>query len=199
MNQPTENKSVNIAKWPKYLFQLANVIVVIGAILALGIFLKQNDSQYIRTPVLVCNIIGIVASIVFLFFETRTITPLRFHTRAKWFKLILIDVLLYSLMILASVLLVYILKVDTKITLIINVALTAVWSLILIGIYSYARFQIHKEILMRRDGKNSVDPENTKALNKAYDDLTKPTIKQTDETDLIGKEATSGIYDESKK
>lgn len=187
-----------IPTWTKYLFQFCNVVLLIGAVISFAIFKKDSLSPYIRTPALICNIIGIIGFMIFLFFEAKIVLPLKFHLPPKWFKLILLTAAFYSLLILISVIIVFLFGLS-QLTLILNIVILLVLTLVIQGFYTYIRFKMEKIMLMRRNGKNIDDQDEDKdRIDDAYKTLTEP-VKTIDETDLIGKQATSGIYDETKK
>lgn len=200
METITNKTNHSLPKYPGYIFKLANLIVVFGALLALLIFVKHPESFNTQTPCLVCNLLGTAIFAIFMIIEMRILFPLRFHVKSKWYKVMLASFICFVIGILTSILIVYVPKISVN-TLIANLSILMILGLITIGIYTYARYKIQKEIFIRRGieiAKAKKDLEKTSSdLKTEYDKLTKD-VQTKNDVELIGKEATSGIYNDEK-
>lgn len=173
-----ENKRELIKKPWWYLFLIANILVILGCTITYFLF-KKNDTgapnfQQIFLPALICNILSFLVLSFFVVLEYRDIIPKQMHFQRKWIYIYIISIcIFFSAIVFSTIFFIFIRNnwitnwnIDLKQTmLILYLAVSALLTLISIGINRYARFGIDLDVYRRRHGQNPGDKLTLKDSN----------------------------------
>ncbi len=190
-----------------YIFWLSNFISMLGLAISLIFTSKNNPNLDYKLPVIICNIISLSIFAAFKYLESRIIIQYRFHINHKWYGWFIASALMFSLMLMISTIIVCLPVEWSKIWSISLFASCMTFSLITIGIYKYARFNIDKEIYLRKNGiqaqKKEVSKINHQQKHKQIDNISDKEFKRmsnkidnSSPKNHIGKKATSNLIDE---
>lgn len=155
-----------------YLFLIANFCIILGCAITYFLFKKIDSGvtvvDKLFIPTLACNIASFIALVFFLIFEYKDIIPKQMHFQRKWIYVYVVSVCFFFLAIVFSIIFFIFIRdnwVSTttwnasfkQIMLIIYLAITALLTLLSIGINRYARFRIDLDVYRRKHGQNPND------------------------------------------
>ncbi|MDR3257417.1 MAG: DUF5453 family protein [Mycoplasmataceae bacterium] len=161
--QEPKEKAVNLT-WTWYLFLIANILVVVGISISWGINGRGVDITYAWIPVVICNCIAIILIALFYFFDSKEIYLVKQHVPQKYFKLYFVAGFVFIANLIFIFTFIACLKFISSPTIwgqnwLINgpyailFGVSALISLISVGLYRYARFKIDLTLLRRRRGE----------------------------------------------
>ncbi len=163
-----------------FIFMFANFLIVLGTAITWILFAKQDSVNSIYLPTLICNLLALALCVVFLYFEMKDIAPKIMHFQRKWLWIYVASGIVFILAIIfnASFFFGYLRNLQPPVSLEINecwplilfFTLTAVLTLISIGLQRYARFKIDLDIYRRKRGK-AIPEDKPKKDSKASSGL----------------------------
>lgn len=177
-----------------YIFLAANVVMLLGCALT-WILYTRDSVQYTVTliPTLICNIVSIILCGIFLWLEAKGIMAKVAHFRKKWLYWYLAAMIVFIVAIIFNFVFTFIYngwhpshkEEDlAKILLITYFVITALLTLVSIGLQRYARFKIDLDIYRRTHGENPRQEE---------------IKKQEPKVDSTTPQATSGLSETIEK
>lgn len=190
-----------------YIFLLCNFLVMLGVTISLIFTVNNNPDQDFHLPVIICNVISLAILVVFLYLESRTIIPYKYHINHKWYRFFLASMIIFGIILIVSTIIVYLPIVWNKYWSIGVLVGSMLISFVCMGLYRYARFHIDKDIYLRRHG---VEVQKTLETEKAHEEerkridslsreefnKMKDKINDSSSSDHIGQQATSGLTEE---
>lgn len=174
-----------------FIFVGANFSVVLGCAVT-WILLARNEGQgLVWIPTLVCNLVGLILCGLFMWFELKDIAPKIMHFQKKWLWIYIVAAIFFILSIIFNVLF-FTLYLAEKYTpgespmwpLIVYFVITAVLTLVSIGVQRYARFKIDLDVYKRKRGQMPQEKKEEKpAESKPKDDKPKASGGLVDQID----------------
>jgi hypothetical protein len=145
----------------------ANVLIIMGIAITWGIFGKignTNNVSYI--PIIVCNILSGALMGLFYFFDSREIYLVRQHIPRQYFTLYFLGGFIFVFnLIFVFIMIGFIDQIfeafnqssRVNVSFGIIFGISALISLVTIGVYRYARYKIDLTLYLRRRGKTPND------------------------------------------
>ena len=161
-----------------YLFLIANVVVIIGCAVTYVLFSNAvaDEGTIFFIPSLVCNIVALVLCGLFVWLEAKYTMPKAVHFQRKWLWWYLAAIIVFVVSIIFNFIFIAIFKGYAKFPLsqtwplIIYIVITAVLTLVSIGLQRYARFKIDLDIYRRTHGelpkKEEIEKDKAKVKKK---------------------------------
>lgn len=154
-----------------FIFMAANFVVVLGCAITWILFARSDNTGIFWIPTLVCNLVGLVLCGLFMWFELKDISPKIMHFRRKWLWIYVVAAIFFVVAIIFNVMFfVFYLRENIEPSaemplwpFIVYFVITAVLTLISIGLQRYARFKIDLDIYRRKRGQM---PEQKKEESK---------------------------------
>lgn len=177
-----------------YLFLAANVLVLLGCAITFALFyndtFKNNTTQYV--PTIVCNLVALVLSGLFIWLEAKGIMNKSMHFRKKWLWFYLSALIVFVVAIIYTFIFLFIFvhfywsEDVRKTVLIADIVVAGFLTLVAIGLQRYARFKIDLDMYRRTHGEIPKAEENAKEEAKR---------KETKSTTPTSDQPTSGLVD----
>lgn len=184
-NEQEENFSNN---WTWYLLLAICFILLLG--IAISWILVQREAVSNLTiallPSLICCILCVILLGVFIYFDTKDFNLLKYHVPKKIFNIYIASIFLFAFSILFVIIYMFCYQyaqgLPSQIYFIIGIVISAILTLIAIGVYKYSRYKIDLSVYLRKHGKNQkeIDENQTKDI-------------------VTDKKASSGITDAVKE
>lgn len=173
--------------WTWYLLIGACFLLLLGiAISWILITRSAISSQIYYLPSLICSLLSICLLISFVYIDTKDFNLLKYHVPKKIFRIYFWSIAVFAFSIFFAIVYLFFYRISDSIStdtfFIIGFVITALLTLIAIGLYRYAKYKIDLTIYLRKHGKD------TKAEEK----------KESKSSDS-SSQASSGITDAIKK
>lgn len=172
LEEDEEDNGVSLT-WTWYLLLGACFLLLLGIALS-WILITRNviSSQIYYLPSLICSLISICLLISFVYFDTKDFNLLKFHVPKKVFNIYFASIFIFALSILFAIIYLFFYRlsqnISTDVFFIIGFIISAVLTLIAIGLYRYAKYKIDLTIYLRKHGKDTkTDETKSKPSNSS--------------------------------
>lgn len=177
-----------------FIFVAANFLVVLGTAITWILFARVNNPGVYFVPTLVCNLLGMVLCGLFIWLELREIAPKMMHFQRKWLWYYVASAIVFIIAIVFNAVFFFgylrshvtpIVPIDIKYSwpLVVFFVITAVLSLVSIGLQRYARFKIDLDIYKRKRGQMPKQKEEKPSESKPKDSTPKASGGLMDQID----------------
>lgn len=161
-----ENDGISLT-WTWYLLIGACFLLLLGIALSWILITRSViSSQVYYLPSLICSLLSICLLISFVYFDTKDFNLLKYHVPKKIFNLYFSSIAVFAFSILFAIIYLFFYRISesisTDVFFIIGFVITAILTLIAIGLYRYAKYKIDLTIYLRKHGKDTKAEETKK-------------------------------------
>lgn len=166
VQQPEEDDNAISLSWTWYLLLGACFLVVFGVALTWILIRKEViSSQIYYLPSLICSLIAIGCLIGFVYLDTKDFSLLKYHVPKKNFNIYFGGIATIAFSIIFSIVYLFFYQIaikngsHTDAFFLAGLIVTAILTLLGIGVYRYAKYKIDLAVYLRKHGKD-VNKEN---------------------------------------
>ncbi len=159
INNIEDDNGVSLT-WTWYLLIGACFLLLLGiAISWILITRSAISSQIYYLPSLICSLLSICLLISFVYIDTKDFNLLKYHVPKKIFTIYFWSIAVFAFSIFFAIVYLFFYRISDSIStdtfFIIGFVITALLTLIAIGLYRYAKYKIDLTIYLRKHGKDT--------------------------------------------